>query len=369
LADNGKIGIGTKEPQAKLDVVGSIKAASATIEGIISIPNASPATGLQENALVFGITHGLQPYPAPSRWGIERVYSNTQGYGLNFWKYDFGTVYGGGAGFRTMLFFNDSDNVGIGTDNPQAKLDVNGSFKARSASIAGKFSADTISVTKKLSIGTNSFLTNLQIGDTWTFQDASEGKNMGRNTYHNGANDVRIQSGVASRIAFNNSGDILLQATASGSAGQSISRWNTVIFANNGDVGIGTIDAPTAKLEVNGDFKAQSADIVGVITGNDLNVESAKVSGLLCAKEIRVSLSGSPCWPDYVFSKDYKLMPLKELERYISENKHIPNVPSAAEVETNGINVGEMNTILLQKVEELTLYILDLQKQIDELNK
>jgi hypothetical protein len=74
-------------------------------------------------------------------------------------------------------------------------------------------------------------------------------------------------------------------------------------------------------------------------------------------------------WPDYVFHEDYKLLSLNEVEQYITENHHLPNVPSAAEVEANGVNIGEMNAILLQKVEELTLYIIDLQKQVDELKK
>jgi hypothetical protein len=60
---------------------------------------------------------------------------------------------------------------------------------------------------------------------------------------------------------------------------------------------------------------------------------------------------------------------LTELEQFITENKHPPNVPSAAEVEANGVNIGEMNAILLQKVEELTLYIINLQTQINELKK
>ncbi|MCL2245540.1 MAG: hypothetical protein FWC10_00260, partial [Lentimicrobiaceae bacterium] len=58
---------------------------------------------------------------------------------------------------------------------------------------------------------------------------------------------------------------------------------------------------------------------------------------------------------------------LPETEQFIKANKHLPNVPSAAAVEANGVNLGEMNAILIQKVEELTLYILDLQKQINEL--
>ncbi len=75
-------------------------------------------------------------------------------------------------------------------------------------------------------------------------------------------------------------------------------------------------------------------------------------------------------WPDYVFGNDYKMMTISELESYVNENKHLPGIPSASEVEEEGsVDLGEMNTILLQKVEELTRYIINLQKQIDELKK
>ena len=69
------------------------------------------------------------------------------------------------------------------------------------------------------------------------------------------------------------------------------------------------------------------------------------------------------------FEQDYNLLPLNEVEQYIKQNNRLPNVPSAAEVEEEGVNLGEMNAVLLQKVEELTLYIIDFQKQINELKQ
>jgi hypothetical protein len=73
-------------------------------------------------------------------------------------------------------------------------------------------------------------------------------------------------------------------------------------------------------------------------------------------------------WPDYVFENDYNLMTLRELEQYVTANKHLPGIPSAAEVEKKGdVDLGAMNALLLEKVEELTRYVIDLQNQIDEL--
>ncbi len=62
-------------------------------------------------------------------------------------------------------------------------------------------------------------------------------------------------------------------------------------------------------------------------------------------------------------------MPLKELEQYIKQNKHLPDVPTQDEISKDGMDVYEMNTILLKKVEELTLYVIELEKRIDEMEK
>ncbi|OOG76432.1 hypothetical protein [Algoriphagus sp. A40] len=103
----------------------------------------------------------------------------------------------------------------------------------------------------------------------------------------------------------------------------------------NGNVGIGVTN-PTSKLEVNGTIKT---------------------------KEVNVTAAG---WADYVFKPDYDLMSLAALESYILENGHLPNVPSEREVLENGVNLLEMNVKLLEKVEELTLHIIQLKKEFEE---
>lgn len=112
-----------------------------------------------------------------------------------------------------------------------------------------------------------------------------------------------------------------------------------LFLADNGNVGIGT-RTPLAKLTVDGN---------------------------ICAKEVRVSLSGSPCWPDYVFAQDYDLMKISDLKQYIQTNSHLPGIPSATDVEENGVELGATTELLLQKIEEMTLYIIQLEERIQQL--
>ncbi|PWG77875.1 hypothetical protein DDR33_25200, partial [Pararcticibacter amylolyticus] len=81
------------------------------------------------------------------------------------------------------------------------------------------------------------------------------------------------------------------------------------------------------------------------------------------AHEIKVETAN---WPDYVFTPQFQRRPLAELERFVLENNHLPEIPSAREVNDNGISLGEMNAKLLKKIEELTLYLIDQNKTIQE---
>jgi hypothetical protein len=111
-----------------------------------------------------------------------------------------------------------------------------------------------------------------------------------------------------------------------------VSGWSLVMNTDNGNVGIGTFN-PAYKLSVNGSIQA---------------------------KEVRVETG----WADYVFEKDYKLTPLEDVEKYIKAHKHLPSMASAEEIQKNGLAVGEAQTKMMEKIEELTLYVIDLQKQI-----
>lgn len=91
------------------------------------------------------------------------------------------------------------------------------------------------------------------------------------------------------------------------------------------------------------------------------------VEGKAVMEEVNILLKND--WPDYVFKEDYNLRPLKEVEAFVKENNHLPEVPSAAEVHENGIMLGEMNAKLLKKMEEMTLYMIQQADQIEQLQQ
>ena len=107
-------------------------------------------------------------------------------------------------------------------------------------------------------------------------------------------------------------------------------------------------------------FKAFAA--INSTTGEEVFL--VKGNGHVYATEITVRY---PPFPDYVFQKNYNLMPLNKLSSYISTNGHLPNIPTAEEVKTNGIGVGELQSKQMEKIEELTLYILDLNEKLNAL--
>ena len=109
---------------------------------------------------------------------------------------------------------------------------------------------------------------------------------------------------------------------------------------------------------------------IGVSLLPDHNPKDYKlaVNGTIGAKEINVEIT-SNTWSDFVFKKEYRLMPLNEVETYINLNQHLPLIPCANEVEKNGVNVGELMKLQMEKIEELTLYIIEQNKRIETLEK
>ena len=119
-----------------------------------------------------------------------------------------------------------------------------------------------------------------------------------------------------------------------------------------------------------GDFASDKVGIntknlVNSVGGANTSAYGLYVKGGILTEELRVRTG----WADYVFDSNYELMPLQEVAKFIATEGHLPNVPSAAQVDAQGIEVGNMTRIQQEKIEELTLYIIQLQNQLNELNE
>lgn len=139
----------------------------------------------------------------------------------------------------------------------------------------------------------------------------------------------------------------------------SLSIWNEEIFLgfDPGQIPVNnqlvSLNKPWAnKMAIGGKFA----------TGYNLSVRGKSIF-----EHVEVKLAKD--WPDYVFEDDYQLKSLDEVEEYIEINSHLPGVPSAKEIESNGINIAEMNSVLMEKIEELTLYNIQLNHKVKELER
>lgn len=141
-------------------------------------------------------------------------------------------------------------------------------------------------------------------------------------------------------------------------------------------LGGGTIQVYTSALYVGSvadkSLVITATDKVGMGTDNILDCTDCTdyrlfVKDGIRTEKIKVDIAATNGWADYVFKEDYNLMPLTQVEQFIKQNGHLPEVPTTQEAIANGIELKEMNILLLKKVEELTLYSIELQKRIEAL--
>ncbi|GAB3909947.1 prefoldin domain-containing protein [Mucilaginibacter boryungensis] len=279
---------------------------------------------LQVNGLIDNI--------AVNNYGAFRIYNGSNfpgGIGTDSWAHggssaDF-TVYGSHnlyltAGDQKRMTLLSSGNVGIGTTSPLATLDVGKTLA----------SGELASVLARLNEGNTS--------GSGTYLGI-RGYDTQPNTTYPNLNDVKSFAIEHSFYGMTNSSINFLRG--GGMTGGSIS------FSTNSNI---------ERMRIDGNGKVG----IGTTTPDEL----LSVNGTIHSKEVKVNLTGLP---DYVFKPEYHLPTLAEVKSYIDKNSHLPEIPSAQEVEKNGLNLGEMNKLLLKKVEELTLYLIDKDKQIDEL--
>ncbi|WP_326981931.1 hypothetical protein VUJ46_17090 [Chryseobacterium sp. MYb264] len=170
---------------------------------------------------------------------------------------------------------------------------------------------------------------------------------------------IRLRNGNNNiAIGYNNVSIDLLNASNNIYIGNNIEPVNSApnhelnignwIFGNNGTIGIGTFSNPIPANGVSQDGEKYKLFVKDGIKTEKVKVDVASANG----------------WADYVFKKDYQLNTLENVEKHILEKGHLPNIPSADEVVKNGINLGEMDAKLLEKIEELTLYSIEQNKQL-----
>ena len=124
-----------------------------------------------------------------------------------------------------------------------------------------------------------------------------------------------------------------------------------------GNLEVSNADGNILTLQPNGKF---------TISNGTAKLIQVETDGLLRARKVKVDMQN---WADYVFDKNYDLMPLNELDCYIQEHQHLPNVPSINTVIDEGIELGDMNRVLLEKIEELTLYIIEQNKELQSVTR
>lgn len=225
-----------------------------------------------------------------------------------------------------------NNNFGIGNSNPQYKLDVAGDSRISGALILEREGVNGMFRVKP-STGTGvsrimDFYENADAGNS-----AYSVFGIANNAWAAPVNSTFLMStrnGTSSTTK-----DIMMWANDLPSAYNAA----LTIKANTGNIGIGTTAPGQYKLAV---------------------------EGTIGARKVKVTQSS---WADYVFENNYKLPTLKEVELFIRQNKHLPGVPSAKEVGENGLDLGDNQAVLLKKIEELTLYILEQNKQIENLEK
>ncbi len=291
IESTGYVGIGTTDPQQKLQVE----------DGAIGVGDQSAGNWMQIKQITtdgygYNFQHNNASVIINEQGGTNQAIilgdvDNNNNSVL------FGVSHLQGGPWTPKLTLTGNGNLGIGTTNPFQKLTVKDGQLFFGHSLSNQFESGRI---RFVEYASNSYL--------------------GAFIHYDGNHNV-MNLGVHNIHDLNMSNDI-----------NAIS-----IKRENGYVGIGTTN-PQAKLAV---------------------------AGTILAKEVRVSTDQND-WPDFVFEEDYHLKDLSEVENYIKEHKHLEGIASAKEMEEQGVNLAEMNKLLLQKIEELTLHTIAQEKKLKE---
>lgn len=390
---NTNIGIGTTSPQAKLHVNGLVRFenginTSPIITAYRGADNLfeirSSAKGSETN-LFIGKNSGLNADPSlpvyteanntglgwASLTSLTSGFKNTAIGSQTLYSLTIGNFNSAFGNLALASLINGEDNIGFG----QATLFKNTSGR-NNVAIGTNAGQENITGSNNTYVGKSAGL--YSTGSSNTFIGRSAGANIGAGDYNviiggnNGLaitglnNHIILADGQGNeRLRINNNG-AYKTGGGYGEAGQ--------VLVSNG-AGAAPAWQPVAgssslwSVNTNGDLYNTSITAkvgIGIITipsGYNLGV-----AGGIIAEKLKIKLQ-SGGWPDYVFADDYHLRPLSEVERFIKKNKHLPGMMSAAEMKEAGMDVEQITIKLLEKIEELTLYILDIKNEIDTLKQ
>jgi len=295
----------------------------------------------------------------------------------------------GGNGNIAKLYFADENNRISSKTNGNLEFNTYETFYFKDNNVG---------------IHNKSSLAPLQIGADWTFNlPIRAGRTIAYNAYYliEDPHPLRIKKGESSQIKFTDDGSILLETALLGGPETPI-EYDNALWIKEGKVGVKK--EPSYELDVEGTTRtthlsAETGHIteftteeiscaeatVGVLNAGDLHIDGTFycnnlfpdginnlaynelfiTTKLTCA-ELEISAEK---WYDEVFEEDYNLPSINEVEDFIAKNHHLPSIPSEAEVMENGIDVAEMNALLLKKIEEMTLYIIEIKKDTDNMKR
>lgn len=387
--EGGNVGIGVFPPNDKLDVNGSARLTGGS--RVLKFETS------QAGGMALRFTPGISFIRSDGTALGKIEYVDTISF-PNFIRLRMGEEFVNG------ITLNTSNHTGMGTAEPLARLHVRGATgideialnsgnfsESATVQFYGSYVEGGASIKKAfvqlddndLKLGSNSgnstgkLIIRMDGTDQVT---VSNGGNVGIGTTSPSSKLHVIGNAFISGFA-SIAGAAIIGSNASVGGDLNIDAVNPIIQLSNSNVEKGFIQLSGDNIRIGtnsgnaaGKFviRTNGGDHVFVDGSGNVNIGSQtdapgyilRVGGKMICEEVKVKLQSSG-WPDYVFSEKYKLPSIAELTEFIKLNKHLPNIPSAADVQKNGIEVGDMQKRMMEKIEELTLYIIQQQKEID----